>query len=89
MRTVAEQEVPGFDAEVWLAVVGPTGLPAPVFQKISSALAAANADPSVQAQIRSQGYEPLVEGPEKTKERIQRDSEKWFKVIKDAQISLG
>jgi tripartite-type tricarboxylate transporter receptor subunit TctC len=89
VRTIAEQGVPGFDAEIWLALVAPTGLPATVSAKISAALAAAHGDPSVQAQIRSQGYEPMAEGPNGITARIQRESAKWQKVIKEAQITLG
>lgn len=86
--TVAERALPGFEAEVWLGVAAPAGLPDAVARKLVAAVAAANADPEVQAQMRGQGYEPSREGPEAFAERIRMDSAKWLKVIKDAQISL-
>ena len=86
--TVAEQGLPGFESEVWLAVAGPVGLPDAVSRKIGAALAAANADPGVQAQIRSQGYEPVSEGPKEIIDRIRRDGLKWSRIIKDSGISL-
>lgn len=86
--TVAERGIAGFEAEVWLGVAAPAGLPDAVVRKLAAALAAATADPDIQAQVREQGYEPSREGPDAFAERIRSDSAKWLKVIKDAQISL-
>jgi len=86
--TVAEQGVPGFESIVWLAVVAPKGLPDAVARKLAAAVAAATSNPQVQSEIRMQGYEPFVEGPEALAKRIQADSAKWSKIIKDANISL-
>lgn len=86
--TVAEQGVAGFEAVVWLAVAAPAGVPQAVLRKLSAALAAATADPDVQAQIKAQGYEPSAEGQVRVTERIRADSVKWSRIIKDARISL-
>lgn len=86
--TVAEQGFPGYEATVWLAVVAPRGLPEAVARKLSAAIAAATANPEIQAEIRAQGYEPLVEGPDALDRRIRADSGKWAQVIKGAGITL-
>lgn len=86
--TVGEHAIPGFEAEVWLGVSTPAGLPNAVFQTLIAALATANADPDVQMQIRAQGYEASAEGPGGMADRIRADSAKWLRVIKDAHISL-
>lgn len=88
VRTVAEQGLPGFEASVWFAMVGPAGLPAEIVARINEALNAALADPAVQDAIRKQGYEPAPSTPEAFAKRIRADHEKWGKVIRDANISF-
>lgn len=88
VSTVAEQGVAGFESIVWLAAVAPKGLPDPVAQKLAAAVNAATSNAAIQKEIRAQGYEPLVEGPEALAKRIHADSAKWSKLIKDAHISL-
>lgn len=88
VATVAEQAIPGFDAEVWLAIVAPAGVPDAVAGRLRSAFQAAIADPNVQAQVRSQGYEPTQSGPTDISERIQVDSLRWSKIIKEAGVTL-
>jgi tripartite-type tricarboxylate transporter receptor subunit TctC len=59
-----------------------------VARKLGAAVAAATSNPEIQAEIRSQGYEPLVEGPDALAKRIQADNQKWSGVIKAASIAL-
>nr|WP_244214696.1 tripartite tricarboxylate transporter substrate binding protein [Cupriavidus plantarum] len=56
--TVAEAGYPGLDADTWLALVAPRGLPADVKQKLEGALAAAMADADTRKQLLDAGFEP-------------------------------
>lgn len=56
--TVAESGFSGIDADTWLAVVGPRGLPAAVTETLEKALADTLADPAVQSQLAASGFEP-------------------------------
>ena len=58
----AESGYPDIDADTWIMVVAPKGLPAAVRQKLESALAHSVALPSVAAQLRANGAEPLFSG---------------------------
>jgi tripartite-type tricarboxylate transporter receptor subunit TctC len=89
VKTVAEQGLPGFEASVWFSLAGPAGLPTDIVQKVNAAMNAALADPSVQAAIRKQGYEPVGGTPEDFAKRIRADYDKWGKVIRDANISFS
>jgi len=60
--TVAESGYPGFDADSWLAIVGPRGIPAAVKQRLEQAIVAAMSDPEVRAHLLSQGLEPAHAG---------------------------
>ncbi|MGN8554489.1 UNVERIFIED_CONTAM: tripartite tricarboxylate transporter substrate binding protein [Microbacterium sp. SLM126] len=59
--TAAEAGYPGIDADTWLALVAPRGLPADVRQKLEKALAEVMADPDTRKQLTQAGIEP-VEG---------------------------
>ncbi|WP_423193915.1 Bug family tripartite tricarboxylate transporter substrate binding protein [Cupriavidus sp. H18C2] len=59
--TAAEAGYPGIDADTWLALVAPRGLPADVRQKLEKALAEVMADPDTRKQLTQAGFEP-VEG---------------------------
>lgn len=56
--TVAEAGYPGMDADTWLALVAPRGLPADVKKKLEGALAAAMADADTRKQLLDAGFEP-------------------------------
>jgi len=56
--TVAEAGFPGIDADTWLALVAPRGLPADVKQKLEAALAASMADADMRKQLLDAGFEP-------------------------------
>lgn len=86
VRTVAEQGLPGFEASVWFAMVGPAKLPEEVVARVNGAINAALADPKVQDAIRRQGYEPVSGPPGGLAAQIRADHEKWGKVIRDAKI---
>lgn len=57
--TAAEAGYPGIDADTWLALVAPRGLPADVKQKLERALGEVMADPDTRKQLQNAGFEPL------------------------------
>ncbi|HZH05489.1 MAG TPA: tripartite tricarboxylate transporter substrate binding protein [Lautropia sp.] len=87
--TVAESGLPGFDASVWFAMVGPAKLPEDIVSKVNQALNAALAEPGVQDSLRRQGYEPVRGSAADLARQIRSDYEKWGKVIREAKISFA
>ncbi|MFJ5382242.1 Bug family tripartite tricarboxylate transporter substrate binding protein [Cupriavidus sp. CER94] len=57
--TAAEAGYPGIDADTWLALVAPRGLPADVKLKLEKALADVMADPETRKALTQAGFEPL------------------------------
>ncbi|PLP98088.1 Bug family tripartite tricarboxylate transporter substrate binding protein [Cupriavidus pauculus] len=57
--TAAEAGYPGIDADTWLALVAPRGLPADVKLKLEKALAEVMADPETRKALTNAGFEPL------------------------------
>lgn len=56
--TVAEAGYPGFDADSWLAIVAPRGIPAEAKRRLATALADTMADPQVRDKLLANGLEP-------------------------------
>ncbi|SDP05293.1 Tripartite-type tricarboxylate transporter, receptor component TctC [Ralstonia sp. 25mfcol4.1] len=57
--TAAEAGYPGIDADTWLALVAPRGLPADVKLKLEKALAEVMAEPETRKALTNAGFEPL------------------------------
>ena len=85
--TMAEAGFPGFDASIWFGIVGPSGLPKEVMEKLVPALAGILKDPEVIAAIKREGYDPIPMTPQQTADRIKSDFELWGKTVKSANIS--
>lgn len=56
--TVAEAGYPGFDADAWVAIAAPRGLPADVKAKLEAAVAKVMTDPEVRQKLLANGLEP-------------------------------
>ncbi|TWG89197.1 tripartite-type tricarboxylate transporter receptor subunit TctC [Cupriavidus gilardii J11] len=56
--TVAESGYPGINADTWLALVGPAGMPADVKVKLEKALADVMADADTKDKLLAAGFEP-------------------------------
>ncbi len=86
--TVADA-VPGFDAVVWNGIVAPKGAPADVIDKLYRAITASLAEPQVVAKFASVGSVPKPMTPAEFGKFIVEDTEKWAKVIRAANITVG
>ena len=80
--TVAEQGLPGFEAELHYGIVAPTGTPQPVVNKLNAALVAALADPKVHGHIATEGAEPRSTSPAEYAADIDHEETKWSALVK-------
>jgi tripartite-type tricarboxylate transporter receptor subunit TctC len=62
VRTLAEQGLPEATFDAWYGFAAPARTPAPVIDKLTSAVTATMGDAVLQAQLRAQGMEPTVIG---------------------------
>ena len=84
--TLAEA-VPGYSSRGWYGLLGPSGLPRPITDKLNDVVAKALATDEVRQKLISTGSEPLGSTPEQFAEFIRTEIPKWAKVIKDAGIT--
>lgn len=87
LPTLTEAGIP-LEAKTWWGLFAPKQTPQPVIDKLAAALNAAMANESLRAQLLAQGEEPATATPEQLAGRIDAETAKWSKVIRDAKISL-
>jgi tripartite-type tricarboxylate transporter receptor subunit TctC len=87
--TVAEQGYPGFEAALWLGIMGPAGMPKPVVEKLHREIAAVVATPEFKQQMDNNGAEPLSsKSPEAFRQMLGVQVEKYVRITKQIGIKL-
>ena len=90
--TFAEGGVPEFDFSVWNAIVAPQGTSLDRIKVLSDALSVALSDPKIQTKLDSlAAVIPKSDrrGPAELKRLIDRDVDRFAKLIKDANITVN
>jgi tripartite-type tricarboxylate transporter receptor subunit TctC len=86
--TVGET-VPGYEAVLWFAVLGPKALPKNIVTRWNKEIDRIVQLPEMKERMASDGTEPIGGSPEHFREVIKRDLAKWQKVVKTASIKAG
>jgi len=84
--TVAESGYPGFEATNWYAFVAPGKTPKEILDYWNRELVKVLNDPSVKAELAKHGLEPQPSTREELARYIDSESEKWGKVVRQANI---
>ena len=84
--TVAESGFPGFEANNWYGLLAPAGVPREMIAKINAETHAVLKSPDVVERLSSMGNTIVVSSPEKLREHMIAETEKWAKVIKTAGV---
>ncbi|SDP51433.1 Tripartite-type tricarboxylate transporter, receptor component TctC [Ralstonia sp. 25mfcol4.1] len=86
--TIAESGVPGYEVVSWYGVFTTGGTPMPTVNRLAQEIAAVVAQPSIRESIAKQGMEPSALGPVEFTQLVNRDTQKWDKVVKSVGIKL-
>ncbi|MDM0112135.1 tripartite tricarboxylate transporter substrate binding protein [Variovorax sp. J22R133] len=86
--TLAEAGVKNVEVASWQAIVAPKGLPPAVREKAHAAFVEALADPKVQEQFTSIGFEMVANTPAQFAEFQQKEYARWKKVIEAGKITI-
>jgi tripartite-type tricarboxylate transporter receptor subunit TctC len=80
--------VPGYEASGWYGIAAPKNTPAEIVARLNSEVNAALADPRVKASFADVGNAVLPGSPADFGKLLADDTEKWGKVIRDANIKV-
>ena len=80
--------VPGYEASVWYGMAAPRGTPPEAIDTLNKAMAAALADPKMEARLAELGGIAMPMSPEEFGKLVADETEKWAKVVKFAGISV-
>ena len=86
--TVAESGYPGFDASFSLVLFAPKGMPRPIIDAMSNALAAALKQPDLVERLRQSDQEVVAASPAESAARLAADAKTWGAVAKRIGLQL-
>ena len=86
--TTAEAGIPDQVSDTLTGFVAPAGTPKEIVDKWQADMAAMVALPAVKKQLEDMGFGPVASTPAEFAARIETESAKWAKVIRDAKIRV-
>ena len=81
MPTIAEQGVPGFEAETVYGVMAPSGTPRPILEKLNADVVKALAAPDMKRKLQEQGMAPQPTTQEEFSRYLKNDLAKYTKLV--------
>ncbi len=88
LPTFAEQGLPGYVVEGWIAVLGPKNLPAAQVKRMHDALVAAFDAPEVKGAMTKQGNVIHVTTPEQALTTFRQEGARFGEIVKKAGVTL-
>lgn len=86
--TLAEEGVKGFAAANWWGILFPTGVPRPIIDKVAADLAKVLVRQDVKERLGELGIEAVSSTPEQFGDFMARETARWGKLIKEANIKI-
>jgi tripartite-type tricarboxylate transporter receptor subunit TctC len=87
--TIAEAGVKGYEASLWLGILGPAGLPKEVVAKLNTAISGILKQPEVQKSLRTLGTEIVYRTPEEFGTYLRGERQKWANVVKEIGLKIN
>ncbi|HTP83195.1 MAG TPA: tripartite tricarboxylate transporter substrate binding protein [Alphaproteobacteria bacterium] len=84
--TLAEKEVPGYEAVGWLGIMAPAGTPREIVLRLNAEINRILTRPDIVARYQKDGGELVPGTPEDFAAFLARNRERWVKVITDGHI---
>jgi tripartite-type tricarboxylate transporter receptor subunit TctC len=86
LPTVADT-VPGFESSTWFGVFGPRNMPAETTQRLNGEINAVLKSREFIDRLKTLGYEAAGGSPADFARVVQRDTDKWARLIKERKIT--
>ena len=88
LPTVAEQGLPNYALEGWIAAIGPKDLPMAERNRLHQAFQQALAQPEARNALIAQGYEIKLTPPEATTAFMRSELQRMAEVVKNARVKV-
>ena len=86
--TMAEAGVPGHEVGFWLVVLAPAGTPKATVDMLNGQVAKILALPDVKERLQTIGFDPAPSTPEAAAAHMKAETDKWTKVVREANIKI-
>lgn len=86
LPTLAEAGFPDFQADIWMGLYAPPGLPAHILAPLSEAVEACLADTDVRARLTALTFTPGGGGPAALVARVRAETPRWVEAARIADI---
>lgn len=86
--TLAQQGVPNYDMQGWIALIGPGGMPPALVSQLSAELKKTLATKEIQEALAAQGFTPIGSTPAEAATLFQADMLKYGKLVKQSGMSI-
>jgi tripartite-type tricarboxylate transporter receptor subunit TctC len=87
--TLDEAGVKGFDATLWLGILAPPGTPRDVVLKLNSDITRILSTPDAKKLMTSAGVDVATSTPEEFGALLQKDLDRWGKVVKETGATVN
>jgi tripartite-type tricarboxylate transporter receptor subunit TctC len=81
--------IAGFEAYEWNGVFVPTGTPAEIIQKLNTGLNATIKNPEVIERLKTLNVDTRGNTPDEFRAFVAAETEKWSRVVREANIKIG
>lgn len=88
LPTISEAGIPGFDVSPWYGVLVPAKTPKPIITRLHTEIVKALRMPEIQKAIARGDEEIVANTPEEFAAILKKETAKWAKVVKDANIKI-
>jgi tripartite-type tricarboxylate transporter receptor subunit TctC len=82
------ETLPGFENLGWFGLMGPTGLPQAVIEKVYADTLKVVQSPDVKARFEQLGMEPIGSKPADFAKQLKQESAMWAKIVKERHLVI-
>ena len=86
--TIAESGLPGYEVDLWYALLAPAGTPPDIVAKLSAGLKTALAGDEMKGFLQQRGYQPAYSTPAELAEIIRKDVARWKSVTEQIGLKI-
>ncbi len=87
--TMDEAGIKGYDATIWLGLLGPAGLPRDIVTRLNSEIIKALSSAETRKLILAAGVEVSTSSPEEFTALLRSEYDKWGKVVKETGATIN